>query len=294
MPYQNLTEYRHLARTASLCGYSIAYWLSPKENCKTLVFIHGFPSAAWDWHHQWQFFADEYQLVALDLLGFGLSDKPYPHNYSVLEQADIVADLIKSLNLPSVNVVAHDYGDTVAQELLAREQEGKLGFEISTLVWLNGGLFAESHRPLATQTLLNGPLGPLVSRLMSKNSLSKGFSRIFAPQSQPKQHEIDCLWELLCSNKGKRVIPRLLDYMKERQIYRQRWVDAMQVATSVSPQRYCFVNGIADPISGQHMLEQFQQLFPKVPTVPLEVGHYPQLESPQHVNQAIQSIISVN
>ena len=295
MPYQDLSEYRRSARTASLCGHSIAYWVSRKENAKTLLFIHGFPSAAWDWYHQWQFFAPDYQLVALDLLGFGLSDKPYPHNYSVLEQADIIAELVKHLDLKRVNIVAHDYGDTVAQELLAREQQQSLGFDIESLLWLNGGLFAESHRPLPTQTLLNGWLGPIVSRLMSKSSLANGFSRIFGPQSQPKQDEIDTLWTLLCCNKGKRVIPRILDYMKERQRYRQRWVDAMQdamqKASSKSADRYCFINGVHDPISGKHMLAQFQQMFPDTPTVPLEVGHYPQLEAPQQVNQAIQAII---
>lgn len=42
------------------------------------------------------------------------------HTYSIIEQADIVEALLSHLRIKDVHIIAHDYGDTVAQELIAR------------------------------------------------------------------------------------------------------------------------------------------------------------------------------
>ena len=44
----------------------------------------------------------------------------YDHNYTIMEQADITEHLLHQLEVPRVHILAHDYGDTVAQELIAR------------------------------------------------------------------------------------------------------------------------------------------------------------------------------
>lgn len=46
----------------------------------------------------------------MDLLGFGLSDKPRPHRYSLLEQADLVATVVAETTTGPVQIVAHDMG----------------------------------------------------------------------------------------------------------------------------------------------------------------------------------------
>ena len=59
--------------------------------------------------------------VTMDFLGFGLSDKPRPHRYSLLEQADIVQTVVAETTLGPVVVLAHDMGTSVTTELLARD-----------------------------------------------------------------------------------------------------------------------------------------------------------------------------
>ncbi|KAG8138513.1 putative Mesoderm-specific transcript-like protein [Naja naja] len=63
-----------------------------------------------------------HRVIALDFVGFGFSDKPRPHAYSIFEQASIVESLLRHLGLLNqrINLLSHDYGDTVAQELLYR------------------------------------------------------------------------------------------------------------------------------------------------------------------------------
>jgi pimeloyl-ACP methyl ester carboxylesterase len=75
-------------------------------------------------------------------------------------------------------------------------------------------------------------------------------------------------------------MPKLIRYMRERRKYRARWVGALQ--NSSQPIRV--VDGIADPISGGHMLERYRQLISNPDVIELEgIGHYPQVEAPQRV-----------
>ena len=120
-------NYQKQAGFSELCGHSIAHWESldfhQNPDKETILFIHGFPSAAWDWHYQWKHLAGQYRLLSLDLLGFGLSDKPNNHQYSLLEQADIVQALLSHQGVKQCHILAHDYGDSVAQELLSRQDD---------------------------------------------------------------------------------------------------------------------------------------------------------------------------
>src|SRR5690554_7803655 len=80
------------------------------------------------------------------------------------------------------------------------------------------------------------------------------FSRIFGPQTQPCEQELDAFWTLIITHNGPAVMHRLIRYMAERPVHRDRWVSAMQ-QTAV-PLRV--IDGAADPISGAHMAERYQ------------------------------------
>ncbi|EMP39439.1 Mesoderm-specific transcript like protein [Chelonia mydas] len=88
-----------------------------------VVLLHGFPTSSYDWYKIWEGLTQRFhRVIALDFVGFGFSDKPRPHHYSIFEQASIVEGLLGHLGLRNqrINLLSHDYGDTVAQELLHR------------------------------------------------------------------------------------------------------------------------------------------------------------------------------
>ncbi|WP_371195855.1 alpha/beta fold hydrolase [Glaciecola sp. SC05] len=299
---ESFNQYRNRAKWCIYGYHKVAFWdtesnaqaseqrqVEGSANTKeVIVFLHGFPSASWDWHFQWQILKENYRCIAFDMLGFGLSDKPRPHQYSVLEQADIALYLCQKLGVRKAHIVAHDYGVSVAQELLARQHQRIPSVDISSICFLNGGLFAETHRPLFTQKLLHSIFGPIMVRLMTKVTLKQSFIKIFGKQSPPAPHEIDTLWRLLKFKEGNLVLPSLLDYLDERVLYRDRWVKSMQ-STKVP---LAFVNGVQDPISGNHMLNRFKELLPDSAVQALEVGHYPQLEAKQAVTDLIRQFVS--
>lgn len=84
-----------------------------------VVLLHGFPEFWWSWRHQLTALADHgYRAVAVDLRGYGDSDKP-PRGYDLWTLAGDVAGLIRALGEPRAHVVGHDWGGLVGWTLTA-------------------------------------------------------------------------------------------------------------------------------------------------------------------------------
>ena len=257
-------------------GHSIFTRVEGPADGEPLLLIHGFPTASWDWEALWLPLTARYRVYTLDMIGFGFSAKPMDYAYTITDQADLFEAFLRHHRVTSYHVLAHDYGDTVAQELLARQSEVGERPRLLSLALLNGGLFPETHRPLLTQKLLLSPLGPLLARLMGKASFSASMRRIFGASTQPDADLLDAFWTLLQYNAGTRVMPKLIHYMVERRTHRARWVGALQ--TTRLPLK--LINGSADPISGAHMVERYRALINQPDISALDgIGHYPQCEA---------------
>ncbi|MDG1447075.1 MAG: alpha/beta hydrolase [Porticoccaceae bacterium] len=252
-----------------------------KSRQPTLLLLHGFPTSSWDWLPMWDGLIKNCRVIALDMLGFGLSDKPNNRHYSIHGQADIVEALVVAKELESFHVLAHDYGDTVAQELLARQLEGSGSGKCLSCCFLNGGLFPETHRALLSQKLLLSPIGSLLNSFTGFGKFCSNFSSVFGADTQPSEQELQDFWWLINFNNGKHLFHNLITYMSDRIQHRERWVSALQ--TSNIP--LAVVNGSVDPVSGSHMVARYKELdcrldyCAELPTI----GHYPQVEAPKDV-----------
>lgn len=264
-----------------------------EQDRPAILLIHGFPTASWDWFKIWPALHQHYRLLAIDMLGFGFSDKPNPHHYSIHEQADLQQRFLADAGIARCHVLAHDYGDTVAQELLARHEEtpsAQRGCEFLSICFLNGGLFPETHHALFTQKLLLSPLGPLVNRLAGKAKFESSVCKVFGENSQPSQFELDSFWQLVNYNKGKHLFHNLITYMRDRREHRERWVSVLQQAQLP----LALINGSADPVSGAHMVERYRELGCRLDFFQelAEIGHYPQVEAPEEVAAAYLAFLA--
>lgn len=275
-----MEQWRRGAGTMDFRGHQVQVYEGGDPRGEPLLLIHGFPTAAWDWVRVWEPLGRNFRLLAPDLLGFGFSAKPRALEYSFPLQADLCEAVLAWRSVDRYHVLAHDYGDTVAQELLARRGSGTGAKGLRSVCLLNGGVFPERHQPRPIQRLLAGPLGPLLSRLMGKRQALRSLARVFGPDTQPGAAEREAMWQLIDHGDGRRVIPGLLGYIREREIHRDRWVGAL----IESPVPLMFVDGLADPVSGEHMVERWRTLLPRAPLIELPgIGHYPQLEAPERV-----------
>jgi pimeloyl-ACP methyl ester carboxylesterase len=276
----NLEEWKSGGNYFDYQGFPIFYRRCESEK-ETLLCLHGFPSASFDYHKIWNGLSEEFSLLAFDMIGYGFSAKPSDFNYTTFHQTDVLQALIEHLKIERLHILAHDYGNTITQELLARDEEKRLGFKIETICFLNGALFPETHRPILAQKILISPLGFLFGRLISDSRFKQSLASVFGKNTQPDEKELSEFLELFRSGGGKRIAHKLIRYMTERAKYRERWVGALQRMD----QPFCFINGLADPVSGAHLVARFREVVPhQKDIVELEhVGHFPHFEAPQTV-----------
>ena len=259
-------------------------FLARRGTGPAMTMLHGFPSSSHDWAKVMPSLAAAHDVLAPDFLGFGASEKPGEHRYSLLEQADLIEAVWASVGVEETVLVAHDYGVSVAQELLARAAEGRLGVRLRALHLLNGGLYPELHRPQPVQTALLDPeQGPRISELVTEELFIAGLRPTFAEGYHASADSED-IWEATNRDGGERIGHLLIRYISDRQEHGSRWTGALE-RTGV-PLR--FVWGMLDPVSGAHMAERIRERLPDAPFVALEdVAHWPPLEAPERVAAAL-------
>lgn len=249
---------------------------------ESLFCIHGFPSSSWDFEALWPSLTARFDVMIHDLIGLGKSAKP-DQSLPISLQADIIEKLAMHAGISEAHLFAHDLGDTIAQELLARQYQKTSKIKWLSCVFMNGGLFAETHRPIFVQKLLLSPLGPLVVKLMSEQSMKKSLTKVFSKAHPPTNEFLHETWKLVSDNNGISMLPRLIRYMEERKIHRERWVTPL--VKKLVPVR--LIDGTEDPVSGKHLADRFAELVPDADIVLLEnCGHYPHVETPEEVLHA--------
>ena len=284
-PLMPLADWKQFGQRFSYRNHDI-FWCDGGDFAarEILLLIHGFPTSSWDWSALLPLLGQRFRLITLDLIGFGWSAKPRDYDYSIADQASLCEALLTHAGVTNYHVLAHDYGDTVAQELLARRRDGGLRPQLESVCFLNGGLFPETHRPRLIQRLLSSPFGSWVAQMTTKEKIASNMLAIAGTDYPPTAGEIDGMWSLITYNEGLAVFPKLIGYMRERRRYRGRWVGAL--VNAAIPLR--LVDGAADPISGAHMASRYCELAPNSDCILLAgIGHYPQIEAPQLVADAL-------
>jgi pimeloyl-ACP methyl ester carboxylesterase len=244
---------------------------------KPVTLFHGFPASSFDWASVIPALTGAgYRLTTLDFLGYGSSDKPHPYTYSLMEQASLVQAVWGDLGIDRTALVAHDYGVSVAQELLSRDPS-----RIESMAWLNGGMFPHLHRPADFQRHVTELSGDDAEEYITETVYRKALLGVFGrPVSDRRIGE---MWVDFSRSRGTRVAPALLGYMAERRENAARWSHAVESYSG--PQT--FIWGPADPVSGSHVLPRIRD---KVPSAsinvldnPPSVGHFPEVEAPELV-----------
>ena len=244
-----------------------------------LLLLHGFPSSSYDWRPLLDELPDRHA-IAFDFLGFGLSDKPSDHDYTLVWQADLTEAVVERFGGGPVAILAHDIGTSVATELMARDLRGEGRFEIAEVTMLNGSIVQHVAHPTRAQRLLLSPAGAAVARATTEGSFRRGFGSIFSEEHPLTDDEAADQWALVSYEDGHRIAHRLIQYMRERERLAARWHGAF--ADWNGP--LGLIWGMDDPVAHPGMLEALLELRPGAAATRLDrVGHYPQIEVPGRV-----------
>jgi len=108
---------------AQIGGVKLHY-ATAGEGEKLVILLHGFPEFWYSWRHQIVALSDEYTVVAPDMRGFNLSDKPVNiADYEIDKLVDDVTGLIRHFGFEQAAIVGHDWGASVAWAVAAAHPE---------------------------------------------------------------------------------------------------------------------------------------------------------------------------
>ncbi|HZN13140.1 MAG TPA: alpha/beta hydrolase [Acidimicrobiales bacterium] len=281
-------EWAGQAQMLDVDGLRLAVHDDGNATAPVVTFLHGYPSSSLDGVPVMEQLGPDVRFVTLDLPGFGASEKPPDHPYSIHGAANAVESIWHTLGVTRTVVWAHDYSVSVAQELLARGRP-----EITAVVWNNGGLWPDLHRQTVGQQMLLDPdNGAEFAAAMDEAALTAGLQMTWGQRRPMSEAESHGIWRSMEHDGGSKIAHRLLHYVADRLEHRARWNDALD--TSPLPMR--FVWGDLDPVSGGHVADRMEE---RLPTWPAhrelhrlrDVGHWPPLEAPDEVTAAVRSLL---
>ena len=112
-------------RFVTVDGFCMRYQV--KGEGMPLILIHGFASSIVTWHRNFDDLARDHQVYAIDLKGWGLSDKPADADYSPLAQARHVRAFMQAMGIERAVLVGHSMGGTVSMHFAIEYPESALG-----------------------------------------------------------------------------------------------------------------------------------------------------------------------
>ena len=108
-------HHRENSHFAAIDGARVHYQQFGDAKNPTLFLIHGYTASTYVWKTVAPAFAEkDFHVVAVDLLGFGYSEKPKDFEYSINAQAQMVVNLMNQLNVEKATVVGSSYGGAVS------------------------------------------------------------------------------------------------------------------------------------------------------------------------------------
>lgn len=121
-----------------------------------LVMIHGTPSWSFLYRNLIKVLRKKHRCIAIDMLGFGLSDKPENWSYKPRAHAANFEQLMEHLQLKDVTLLVHDFGAPIGLAYAIQHPEN-----VKNIVMLNSWTWSLSkHQSFSKKSkLLVGPLG---------------------------------------------------------------------------------------------------------------------------------------
>ena len=93
---------------------------------RPILLLHGFATSSYTWHSIIPELARDHRVIAIDLRGFGASDKPIDEHYSIQDQTEAVQAFIEQENFRDLTVIGHSFGGGITLSLaLNAEQQRK-------------------------------------------------------------------------------------------------------------------------------------------------------------------------
>jgi haloalkane dehalogenase len=249
-----------------------------------ILLVHGTPTWSFEWRHLIAGLRGQRRLVALDHLGFGLSDRPPSAEYRPEDHARRFRAWIAAVDLPRpLHLVVHDFGGPIALDWALDHPA-----DLASLTVINSWMWPFDDDPLMRRRarLAGGWLGRLLYRHANASL------RLIMPSAYGNRRALtpaihrQYLAVFPDADSRERVLFRLAQaLLGSSAFYAGLW----ERRTRLQGVPMQLVWGLKDSAFQPPLLARWQQAFPHANTVSLNAaGHWPHEEAPQRVLEALE------
>ena len=247
----------------------------------TILFVHGTPSWSYDMRNVIKNLSKYYRCVAIDHIGFGLSEKPANYDYSTMNHSNTLEKFVIELGLKNFTLVVHDFGGPIGMNMAINNPE-----RVSRFVILNSWLWSCKNDPgyIKLARVLKSPILPFLYKYLNFSprfilpqsfgdnkigrSVLSQYTRPFADKTQ---------------RNGTLAFARSL--LNDQEWFEELW----QKRQKISGKPTLFIWGTKDSFITPSYLEKYASGFQNATTNKIETsGHFPQEEKPDLVSELMR------
>ncbi len=272
----DIKEYPFRANYFEVSGHRMHY--IEEGNGEPVLFVHGTPSWSFDFRSIIKQLSSTNRCIAVDHIGFGLSDKPEVYDYSTINHSRTLGKFVMEKNLQNITLVVHDFGGPIGLNFAIHHPE-----RIKNLVILNSWLWSSKTDPEFEKfaKVLKSPLLPFLYRYLNFSPrfiLPKSFGDHKIPGRLLKQYTKPF------ANKSERngALAFAQSLLNDQDWFEELW----NKRQSISDKPTLFIWGMKDPVIKPHNLDKFVSGFQNSMIKKIETsGHFPQEETPEKVTE---------
>ncbi|TVR76004.1 MAG: alpha/beta fold hydrolase [Chitinophagaceae bacterium] len=278
----NKSEYPFNSNYFDVNGQKLHYIDEGKG--EVVLFVHGTPSWSFDFRNIIKELSKNFRCIAIDHIGFGLSDKPEHYDYSTQNHSKTLEKFVMEKQLNNLTLAVHDFGGPIGLNFAINQAE-----KINKLVILNSWLWSSKNDPefIKLSKILKSPLLPFLYRYLN---FSPRFilPKSFGDKKLPK-HLLSQFTKPFANKKQRNgALAFAKSLLNDQDWFEEIW-NKKQV---LSKKPALFIWGMKDPVIKAHNLKKFQSGFTNSKTIQLETsGHFPQEEEPDIVSKSINDFM---
>ncbi|HKP59137.1 MAG TPA: alpha/beta fold hydrolase [Polyangiales bacterium] len=252
---------------------------------RPILFVHGTPSWSFEWRHALSALRQERRTIAVDHLGFGLSDKPRDAGYRPEDHARRLLEFVRALDLRELTLVVHDFGGPIGLPIMLEEPE-----RVRSLVILNSWAWPHANDPRVRRLsrVIASWFGRWLYLWLNASPrwlVPAAFARRSALTPHVHRHYLAPF-----SRRADRTAPWVLGV--ELAASDAHYASLWQRRALLQRVPSTLIWGQRDPAFGAAYLERWREVLPDARVRTLaDVGHFPQEEAPEAVLAALREAL---
>jgi pimeloyl-ACP methyl ester carboxylesterase len=266
-------------------GASVTYVDIGEGDADPVVFIHGLGACWQSWLENLPHFARDRRCIAMDLPGFGTSDR-MDGEVSIERYGRVVSELLRRLEVERADIVGNSMGGFIACEVAL-----KYANSVASLVLVSAAVLWQEYRhakPLVAMAQVSDAVvgrailevSPLLARRPKLRGAALAFGGFHLPHLLPRELQVELLLTAKRTPGFLPALQALASYPLRDQLAR------IEVPTLV-------VWGTHDTLVGVEHAHELERLIPDARKLIMErTGHVPMAERPERFNEEVEVFLA--